>query len=79
MTPAARGTAPEGITTPGDPVRNGPWTLTDFPVMTLPHALGGNGLPIGVQLAGPADQESLLLEIAKAIEAVVEFSAKPTP
>ena len=79
MTPAARGTAPEGITTTGDPVMNGPWTLTDFPVMTLPHALGGNGLPIGVQLAGPADQESLLLEIAKAIEAVVEFSAKPTP
>lgn len=75
MTPAARGTAPEGIATTGDPVMNGPWSLADFPTMTLPHALGGNGLPIGVQLSGAPAQEGLLLEIAKAIEAMVGFSA----
>ena len=26
---------------------NAPWTLADFPTMTLPHALGSDGLPIG--------------------------------
>jgi aspartyl-tRNA(Asn)/glutamyl-tRNA(Gln) amidotransferase subunit A len=71
MTPAAPGTAPEGITTTGDPVMNGPWTLADFPTMTLPHAIGANGLPIGVQLSGPPLQEGLLLELGKAVESVI--------
>jgi aspartyl-tRNA(Asn)/glutamyl-tRNA(Gln) amidotransferase subunit A len=75
MTPPATGTAPEGIGTTGDPVMNGPWTLTDFPTMTLPHALGANGLPIGVQLTSL--DEGLLLEIGKALEAIIDFDAKP--
>ena len=77
MTPPARGVAPAGIGGTGDPVMNGPWTLTDFPTMTLPHALSADGLPIGVQLTGPPFQERLLLEIAKQIEAIVNFSARP--
>jgi len=77
MTPPARGVAPAGIGATGDPVMNGPWTLTDFPTMTLPHALSTDGLPIGVQLTGPPLQERSLLEIAKRIEAIVDFSARP--
>jgi aspartyl-tRNA(Asn)/glutamyl-tRNA(Gln) amidotransferase subunit A len=77
MTPPARGVAPAGIGGTGDPVMNGPWTLTDFPTMTLPHALSAAGLPIGVQLTGPPFQEQLLLEIAKQVEAIVNFSARP--
>ena len=77
MTPAARGTAPEGIETTGDPVMNGPWTLTNFPTMTLPHALGANGLPIGVQVTG--FEEGLLLEIGKALESAISFNARPSP
>ena len=77
MTPAARGVAPAGIGSTGDPVMNGPWTLTNFPTMTLPHALSTDGLPIGVQLTGPPLQELALLEIAKQIEAIVNFSARP--
>jgi aspartyl-tRNA(Asn)/glutamyl-tRNA(Gln) amidotransferase subunit A len=77
MTPPARGVAPAGIGATGDPVMNGPWTLTDFPTMTLPHALSADGLPIGVQLTGPPFQERLLLEIAKQIEAIVSFTARP--
>jgi aspartyl-tRNA(Asn)/glutamyl-tRNA(Gln) amidotransferase subunit A len=77
MTPPARGVAPAGIGATGDPVMNGPWTLTDFPTMTLPHALSTDGLPIGVQLTGPPLQERSLLEIAKRIEAIVNFSARP--
>jgi aspartyl-tRNA(Asn)/glutamyl-tRNA(Gln) amidotransferase subunit A len=77
LTPAARGTAPEGIGSTGDPVMNGPWTLADFPTMTVPHALGANGLPIGAQLSAPPLQEGLLLEVAKAVESVVGFAARP--
>jgi aspartyl-tRNA(Asn)/glutamyl-tRNA(Gln) amidotransferase subunit A len=77
MTPPARGAAPKGIDTTGDPVMNGPWTLTDFPTMTLPHAVNAEGLPIGVQLTGPPLQEKLLLQAAKEIEAIAGFNEKP--
>jgi aspartyl-tRNA(Asn)/glutamyl-tRNA(Gln) amidotransferase subunit A len=72
MTPPAPGTAP-GLDTTGDPVMNGPWTLTDFPTMTLPHALGANGLPIGVQLT--VLDEGLLLELGKTVERIVGFQS----
>ena len=78
MTPVATGTAPEGIGSTGVPVMNAPWTLADFPTMTLPHALGSNGLPIGVQFSSPPLQEGLLLEMGKAIESVVAFRASPS-
>jgi aspartyl-tRNA(Asn)/glutamyl-tRNA(Gln) amidotransferase subunit A len=77
MTPPARGTAPEGIGTTGDPVMNGPWTLADFPTMTLPHALGNNGLPIGVQLTAAPGREASLIEMTKQIEERIGFSARP--
>ena len=77
MTPPAPGVAPAGIGATGDPVMNGPWTLTDFPTMTLPHTLSTDGLPIGVQLTGPPLEERSLLEIAKRIENIVNFSARP--
>ena len=74
MTPAAPGTAPDPSTT-GDPVMNGPWTLADFPTMTIPHALGANGLPIAVQLSAAPFSEGLLLQLGKAVEGVVRFDA----
>ena len=75
LTPAAPGTAPHGISTTGDPVMNGPWTLADFPTMTLPYVLGANGLPLGIQLTGPPLQEGMLLQIAKQMEAEIGFSS----
>ena len=77
MTPPARGAAPLGIHTTGDPIMNGPWTLTDFPTMTLPLALNADGLPIGIQLTGPPLQERLLLEVGKKIEAIARFEHRP--
>src|SRR5262249_19290374 len=77
MTPPARGAAPAGIGATGDPAMNGPWTLADFPTMTLPHGLSADGLPIGVQLTGPPLHERLLLEIAKRIEVIINFSDRP--
>ncbi len=77
MTPAAVGTAPEGLGSTGDPVMNSPWTLADVPIVTLPCALGGNGMPLGVQLSASPLREGLLLDVAKAVEAVINFQERP--
>ena len=76
VTPGAPGPAPAGTAT-GDPVMQAPWTLADFPTMTLPLALATNGLPLGVQLTSAPLHEGLLLEVAKGIEEVIGFTAKP--
>jgi Asp-tRNA(Asn)/Glu-tRNA(Gln) amidotransferase A subunit family amidase len=54
-----------------------PWTLADFPTMTLPFALASNGMPLGIQLSAAPHHEGLLLEAAKAIEEVIGFKAQP--
>jgi aspartyl-tRNA(Asn)/glutamyl-tRNA(Gln) amidotransferase subunit A len=77
LTPAAPGTAPEGVAATGDPVMQAPWTLADFPTMTLPFAVASNGLPLGIQLTAAPFHEGLLLEAAKAIEAAIAFKATP--
>jgi aspartyl-tRNA(Asn)/glutamyl-tRNA(Gln) amidotransferase subunit A len=76
LTPGAPGPAPAGMAT-GDPVMQAPWTLADFPTMTLPLALASNGLPLGIQLTAAPLHEGLLLEVAKGIEEVIGFEAKP--
>jgi len=74
VTPAAPGPAPVGIAATGSAVMNGPWTLADFPTMTLPYGLASNGLPLGIQLSGPCLAEGTLIAIAEAIEPVADFS-----
>jgi aspartyl-tRNA(Asn)/glutamyl-tRNA(Gln) amidotransferase subunit A len=76
MTPAAVGTAPD-LSSTGDPVMNSPWTLADVPIVTLPCAIGANGLPLGVQLSAAPLQEGLLLGVAKAVEGVINFQERP--
>src|SRR5262245_18274528 len=78
LTPAAVGTAPQGLGSTGDPVMNSPWTLADVPIVTLPCAVGGNGMPLAVQLAAAPLQEGLLLQVAKAVEAVINFQQRST-
>jgi aspartyl-tRNA(Asn)/glutamyl-tRNA(Gln) amidotransferase subunit A len=77
LTPAAPGPAPAGIGATGSAVMNGPWSLADFPTMTLPFGLSANGLPLGIQLSGPPLAEATLLEAAAAIESVAAFKEKP--
>jgi aspartyl-tRNA(Asn)/glutamyl-tRNA(Gln) amidotransferase subunit A len=76
LTPGAPGPAPAGMAT-GDPVMQAPWTLADFPTMTLPVGLASNGLPLGIQLTAAPLHEGLLLEAAKAIEDVIAFKERP--
>ena len=76
MTPAAIGTAPD-LSSTGDPVMNSPWTLADVPIVTLPCALGANGLPLGVQFAAAPLREGSLLDVAKMVEGVINFQERP--
>ena len=48
VSPAAPDTAPEGITSTGNPVMNRPWTDSGMPTVTLPAGTIA-GLPMGLQ------------------------------
>ena len=65
LTPAATGTAPEGLGSTGDPVFCALWTLCGMPAVSLPLMQGTNGLPLGVQLVWPRDGDARLLRTAR--------------
>ena len=47
-----------------------PWNLLGWPSINIPAGFTSDGLPIGVQLMGPADSEPLLISLAAALEAI---------
>ncbi len=47
-----------------------PWNLLGWPSINVPAGFTSDGLPIGVQLMGPADSEPLLISLAAELEAV---------
>ena len=65
LTPAAPGTAPEGLASTGDPSFCTLWTLCGMPAVNLPLMNGVNGLPLGVQLVGARDSDARLLRTAQ--------------
>jgi Asp-tRNA(Asn)/Glu-tRNA(Gln) amidotransferase A subunit family amidase len=52
LTPAATGSAPEGLGSTGSPVFNKLWTLTRNPCINVPGLTDAAGLPLGIQLVG---------------------------
>lgn len=52
ITPSAKGPAPLGLGSTGDPIMNLPWTNSGLPTLTIPSGLSANGLPLGLQLVG---------------------------
>jgi aspartyl-tRNA(Asn)/glutamyl-tRNA(Gln) amidotransferase subunit A len=55
-----------------------PMSLAGIPAISIPAGLaepdgGGPELPVGLQLAGPAFSESLLLDAAHALEGAIGF------
>jgi len=71
VTPAAAGTAPQGLASTGDPAFCTLWTLCGMPALNLPLMQGANGLPLGVQLVGPRDSDAQLLRAARWLAARV--------
>lgn len=71
--PPAKGPAPEGLASTGDPVMNLPWTQSGLPAIVIPAGFCGH-LPMGLQLVGGWWTDELLLGRAAAIEAVLSLA-----
>ena len=77
LSPGARGTALLGLSSTGDPTISAPWTLADFPTLSLPIGLGPGHLPIGVQLSAQPLDEDRLVTIGSWFEQWVGFREHP--
>ena len=53
-----------------------PWTLLGWPSINVPAGFTSSGLPIGVQLMGPANSEPLLVSLAAELEAINGWASK---
>ncbi|MEO8815465.1 MAG: amidase [Mycobacterium sp.] len=57
-----------------------PWNVLGWPSINVPAGFTAEGLPIGVQLMGPADSEGLLVSLAAELEGISGWAAEqPTP
>jgi amidase len=57
-----------------------PWNLLGWPAINVPAGFTSDGLPIGVQLMGPAHSEPLLISLAAELEALNDWAARqPAP
>jgi amidase len=53
-----------------------PWNLLGWPSINVPAGFTSDGLPIGVQLMGPAHSEPLLISLAAELEALNGWAMK---
>jgi len=52
-----------------------PWNVLGWPSINIPAGFTSEGLPIGVQLMGPANSEPLLISLAAELEAINGWAA----
>ena len=55
-----------------------PASMAGLPAISVPCGLSGAGLPLGLQLIGPAFEESRLFQFGEKLERAAEFSKKPS-
>jgi amidase len=53
-----------------------PWNVLGWPSINVPAGFTSEGLPIGVQLMGPANSEPLLVSLAAELEALGGWAGK---
>jgi Asp-tRNA(Asn)/Glu-tRNA(Gln) amidotransferase A subunit family amidase len=68
LTPSACGEAEHGLERTGDPLFSRIWSLLGLPSLNLPVGFGPQGLPLGVQLIGPAMSDTATLAFCAWIE-----------
>ncbi|HTM86266.1 MAG TPA: amidase, partial [Mycobacterium sp.] len=57
-----------------------PWNLLGWPSVNVPAGFTSEGLPIGLQLMGPANSDGLLVSLAAELEGISGWAAQqPTP
>lgn len=56
-----------------------PWNVLGWPGVSVPAGLTSSGLPVGVQLLGPANSEPLLLSLAAQLERVERWEQRTAP
>ena len=76
IAPSAAGEAPLFGPNTGDPIFCTLWTLAGLPCVTLPLLVGETGLPIGVQLIGPAEKDNRLLRTARWLQTKLAEAAE---
>lgn len=76
VSPGATSVAPPGLESTGDPSVQAPWTLADFPTLSLPLSLS-NGLPVGIQLTAPPLMEDRLIGAGLWVEEFIGFQDLP--
>jgi aspartyl-tRNA(Asn)/glutamyl-tRNA(Gln) amidotransferase subunit A len=55
-----------------------PASLAGLPAMSVPCGLSSSGLPLGLQLIGPAFEEARLFQFGERLEEAAEFTYKPS-
>jgi Asp-tRNA(Asn)/Glu-tRNA(Gln) amidotransferase A subunit family amidase len=73
LTLPAFGEAPRGLHYTGDAEYCAPWTFLGAPAVTLPAGVGGDGLPLGIQIVGDYRNDLRVLQVAKWIETTLRF------
>ncbi len=53
-----------------------PWNVLGWPSINVPAGFTADGLPIGVQLMGPANSEGMLISLAAELEAISGWATK---
>jgi len=71
LTLPARGEAPVGLASTGDPIFNRGWTQLTLPCVTVPAGTGASGLPLGLQLVGALGSDPRVLAAARVVESVL--------
>jgi aspartyl-tRNA(Asn)/glutamyl-tRNA(Gln) amidotransferase subunit A len=77
VTPSTLTAAPASLESTGDPRFNSPWSHAGVPTVSIPCGLTAAGLPVSLQLIGPAWSEAKLLAIAMWCEGMLNFTARP--
>jgi Asp-tRNA(Asn)/Glu-tRNA(Gln) amidotransferase A subunit family amidase len=77
LCPSAPDEPPRGLGSTGASTWNRAWTLLHVPCVSVPGAVGANGLPMGVQVIAPPREDALCLRAAAVLEQALAASRPP--